>query len=239
MQTENKIIIDIGYVLAFVRRRLLWIFLAAVLCAAGGYAVSKYGMTPVYQASAIFVSRSSQEAEVVKDVVDSLPVYEAVVKELDLQETADQLMESVQMTSSTSSKEITIEVEDTDPEQAAAIAQALLDQAPAALEESFGNDGIYIVRKPQVSSVPVSPSVKEYTVVGGIFGFLAGLLIALILARAQDCFQDREKTEKILGYPVWGIVPLDPSQKRYKNRLTDYAYVDPHQQGTLQENENV
>ena len=69
-----------------------------------------------------------------------------------------------------------------------------------------------LLQKATVSAVPVRPNRKLYVAIGLVFGILLGLIAAGLVDQLDDTFGDAGETERHLGVPVLGDIPVTPEQ---------------------------
>lgn len=217
-----------------------WILVLA-LTVVGGAGAFGWSLlqTPTYEANTqLYVSvrsDSSGASELVQgtsfarqavvsfvDVVDSAAVLDRVINDLNLDVNAQKLAQSVQATSPTDSVIISINVTNTDPEQAAAIANSIgtnfADVVVNRLEKPEG-DAVSLVRVETIEPalVPTSPSsprIPLNVVLGVVLGLALGLGIALLRSVLDTRIHSLHDIEAATAAPVLGGIALDPDAKR-------------------------
>lgn len=217
-----------------------WIIVVAltILGGAGAYGWSLL-QTPTYQANTqLYVSVRSDAAgasELVQgtsfarqavvsfvDVVDSALVLDRVINDLDLDVSAQQLAQTVQASSPTDSVIISINVSNTDAEQAASIANSIgtnfADVVVNQLEKPEG-DAVSLVRVETIEPalVPTSPSsprIPINVVLGVVLGLALGLGIAILRSILDTRIHSLHDIEAATAAPVLGGIALDPDAKK-------------------------
>ena len=136
------------------------------------------------QGSAFFEDRVKTYAL----IVDSAVVLEPVVEELGLDESARSLASRVSATAPVETVLLQIRVTDTDPERAAAVANAAATRfqtVATELETVEGSDDepvvrVTVVQPATVPTVPISPNKRLILVLATMIGLAIGFAIAVV-----------------------------------------------------------
>ncbi|MGQ7297605.1 Wzz/FepE/Etk N-terminal domain-containing protein [Quadrisphaera sp. KR29] len=165
------------------------------------------------QASTFAQSRVASYAE----LATSGAVLERVIADLGLQETPDDLAEQVTASAPDDSVLVDISVVASDPQQAAAIADATAAALSAVVDdlETPVGGGVSPVRLAQVQPAPVpTTATTPGTTLGAALGLLVGLLLGLgaaVLLDVADPRLRRAADVRASGLEVLGEVPRDPA----------------------------
>lgn len=205
-----------------IRQRGWLIILLALLTAAAAFGFSKL-QTPVYAADLRLLVQpartdfgQSQAAKLLLrgyvQWIRSSYRAAAVIDELKLDMTPEQLLGDVEVASDDSSFVIQLNVENTDPNLAADIARTwgnlfvqerVEDNATQRREDRVD---VEFIDNPQVSLD--RPQTKINTLAGLIFGALLGLIIVFVLEWIESGVVRRsEDVERYLDIPVVGTIP--------------------------------
>lgn len=153
------------------------------------------------------------------DVVSTALVLEPVIDELGLDETVSSLSERVTATTPLNTVLINISVSDTDPEQAAELANAIavsFREAVQATLELPATEGAVspvqiAVTEPAVApSAPTSPNTRMLTLIGGLLGVAAGFAIAMLRTVLDNRIHTLHDIEALTDRPVLGGIAHDP-----------------------------
>lgn len=142
-------------------------------------------------------------------------VLEPVIKSLNLNTTPTKLAGFVSVTVTNDTVLTTITVTNTEPKQAAVIANAIADELGSTVRrlspKSAQGDPVVDFAIAGRAAVPNSPSSPKKKIdLGG--GFLAGLIIGVVAALARDRLDTRVRDEAQLdGLPPLGRIPFDRS----------------------------
>lgn len=209
---------------------ILILVLALVgVAAAAGFSLLK---KPVYSASAqVFVSTETsgsasdlaqgntftqQRVLTYSNLVSTPIVLLPVVSSLKLDMNADQLAKMVSATAPTSTTLISITVEDTDPVQAADIANATSQSLTNVVQDIEATDAngtstvkLTRVKQAQVPSSPVSPNVPVNVALGLLVGLALGVGIAVLRETLDNRVRTEQDVEKISEKPVVGGIAFD------------------------------
>lgn len=142
-------------------------------------------------------------------------VSELIKSERVLNQTADQLGMSeselagydVEVTSSTTTRLITIEVTGDTPNSAAAIANGLANTTNTVAQEIMDIEAVNVIDQAAVPTSPSGPPRTMYVTVA----FLAGIFVAVAIVVIMDMVNTRirkpEEIEELLEIPVIGKIP--------------------------------
>lgn len=116
------------------------------------------------------------------------------------------------VTSSTTTRVITLSVTGTDPAMTAAVANALVETTSNIASDVMQIESVNVIDSASVPTSPSGPRRTLYTLVG----FMAGLFAAVALVVIQDMLDTRVRSgsdvEELVGVPVVGHFPaLDRS----------------------------
>lgn len=240
METTNKkeeLEIDLREIVAVLLDKIAIIILVSMICASISFIYTKFMIAPTYRSSTSIYVTSAQQPEsdyanlsaiqsssyLTKDYVvltKSRPVLESVIEDLKLNISTDELLGAVEVTSTTETRIITISVTSTDPWKAKSIADAMREAAIAQITRVVGKDTVQKIDDANTPKYPVGPNLK----LNILIGFLAGLVISVIIIIARymldDSIKVEEDVEKYLGISVLGAIPMTetPDAKKKKKK---------------------
>jgi len=177
-------------------------------------ATSPSGLSPsqVYQGGLASQSRAESYAR----IVSSPPVAEAVVRELDLSKSTQDVQSAITATVPEETVLIDVTVKDKSPERAKEIAEAVAAEFPRfinTLESSPTPEGspveISVTSPAVLPTSPESPRKGLYLAVGALLGLILGVGAAVLRELLDRRIRDDEAAEAIAGAPVLGHVPHD------------------------------
>jgi capsular polysaccharide biosynthesis protein len=195
-------------VLQVIRKRLWLITLMAIIF--GGLAMGySLAQTPVYEASVkILVAKQpgaapdeglSSEVQglqqltlTVIELINSRPVAKAVVKELNLQTTPGDLLQSLSVEQVEATSVVEISYQDPSPQRAQQVVNAIGEEvSKRAYEGDFVSQNIIVSvwERPTLPRDPVNPDLARNIGVGVFVGVMLGVGLAFLL----EYFQPRRK----------------------------------------------
>lgn len=113
----------------------------------------------------------------------------------------------IEVTSSTTTRLITIAVTSDSPQSAAAVANGIARITNSVAQEIMAVEAVNLIDEAEVPQAPSGPPRLMYTAVA----FLAGIFIAMAIVVVMDMVNTRirkpEEIEELLGVPVIGRIP--------------------------------
>ena len=144
------------------------------------------------------------------EMIQSRTVTEAVIAQLGLDMTHEQLVKKISVSNTTDTRIITISVLDKDPYMARDIANAVRDTAAEHIKNVMNSEAVNVVDEANIPAEQYSPSVSKN-------GLIA---VAIILIRfiMNDPIQTAEDVERYLQLSTLGTIPLLQTDKKKKKR---------------------
>ena len=177
-KSTDEIEINLGEIFALLLHKVWIIILAAVVCGAVGFLYSYFLITPQYQSTTkVYILNKQNSTSVTysdvqlsttlskdyEQLVTSRYVIEGVIKQLNLDETYESLVEKVSATNTDDTRIIAITVINPDPEQAQKVANAVRDLAAQHITQVMDIEAVNVVDSANLPTSPVSPSVPKST----------------------------------------------------------------------------
>lgn len=208
--------------LKLMRKHLKLVIILPVLCALVTAAVSWLVLPNTYTASVSMyvLSKSSNDSSTITNsdlsasqmltndvaqLVKSNRVVTDTASSLKMQNLADC---DIDVTSSTTTRVISISVTCESAQTAAAVANGLAKTVDDVAQEVMDVQSVNVVDQASEPSSPSGPSRVMYTAVA----FLAGLFLAVAIIVLMDMLNTRvrnpEEVEELLGLPVVGRIPV-------------------------------
>lgn len=111
------------------------------------------------------------------------------------------------ITSSTTSRVLSLEVTGPDAEMAANVANKMADEVSTVAHDVMNVDSVNVVDSAKVPTAPSGPKRPLYMAIG----LLGGLFVAIAIVVVEDMLntkvRDEEELEELLGLPVIGRIP--------------------------------
>lgn len=222
--------------LRIVRRRALSIALVVVACLQVAFLLNIY-QPPSYEAS-IKILVGQQEAGVtggelggyvaglqqlsltMSEAVESRPLAEAVIEELDLQMTPEQFLEEhLNAEQIPETQFVQVQFRASDPETARQAANTLGEVFSEEIAElSPDAEGVTatVWEPAALPEDPLYPNLLRYVVLALVIGGILGLGVAFLREYLDDGWRSSRESEAVLGLPVIGEIPAHKPPKQGK-----------------------
>lgn len=224
--------VDIKRMIEIVLDRIVSIVVITIVFGLISYALSEFFITPKYESSiTMFVNnrRSNNEETTETKTLTSdinasqllVPTYIEMIKSNNvLQEVADVVEEKTgerhtvkeikkMLTAEAVSRTeiIRVSIKTTDTAMAREIANTIADVAPNKIQKFIELSDVRIIDRAKLSTSPVSPNVRNNTILGALLGFVLSISFILL----KELFDVRVKSVDDLvsrfNYPVLGTIP--------------------------------
>ena len=220
-QEANTIEIDVLALLRTIWRKKFLILLTAILTTGLAFAYSAFLATPQYDSTTrlYVVNQSSDNGAGItnqdlqagsflvkdyKEIILSQDVLKNVTTTLGI---TDDIKEKITVNIPVDTRILSITVRDSDPNQAATIANTLRDEAAKKIIEVTKVSDVTTLEAALPAEKPSTPQTKRNLVLG----FVAGAFLATVLVLVLEVLDDRVKRpqdiEEGLGMTLLGIVP--------------------------------
>jgi capsular polysaccharide biosynthesis protein len=212
--------------LQIIRRRIWSITLITILFVAVAIGFSLL-QTPVYEAKIkILVGLKRDDGGVpvnfgsditglqqltltMAEAVDTRPVAGAVIDELNLQKSPEDLLEDLSAEQvSPNTQFIEVSYKDTNPWQAQRIVNRIGQEFSEQFNDVSANTVTATVWEPAITpQAPVSPKPLLNCLVALVVGGLLGLGLAFLLEHLDDRWRSPQEAEQAFGVPALGVIP--------------------------------
>ncbi|HFU4174567.1 TPA: YveK family protein [Streptococcus suis] len=220
-QEANTIEIDVLSLLRTIWRKKFLILLTAILTTGLAFAYSAFLVTPQYDSTTrlYVVNQSGDNGAVItnqdlqagsflvkdyKEIILSQDVLKNVTTTLGI---AEDIKDKITVTIPTDTRILSITVRDSDPNQAATVANTLRDEAAKKIIEVTKVSDVTTLEAALPAEKPSTPRTKRNLALG----FVAGAFLATVLVLVLEVLDDRVKRpqdiEEGLGITLLGVVP--------------------------------
>ncbi len=224
--------IDIKRMIEVVLDRIVSIVVITIIFGLLSFALSEFLLVPKYESSiTMYVNNrrnatenSTETKTMTSDITASqmlVPTYIEMIKSNNvLQEVADEVKEKtgesftvrkikdmLTVEAVTNTEIISVSVKTTDPRMAREIANTIADVAPDKIQKFIELSDVRIIDRAKISTSPVSPNVRNNTILGALLGFI--LSISFIILRELFDVRVKSVDDLVTGfqYPVLGTIP--------------------------------
>ncbi|MCQ8267956.1 Wzz/FepE/Etk N-terminal domain-containing protein [Streptococcus suis] len=220
-QETNTLEIDVLALLRTIWRKKILILLTALLTTGLAYAYSAFLVTPQYDATTrLYVVNQNTEAGAgltnqdlqagsflvkdYKEIILSQDVLKNVTTTLGI---TDDIKEKITVNIPVDTRILSITVRDSDPNQAATIANVLREEAANKIIDVTKVSDVTTLEEAVPALDPSTPQTKRNMALGFIAGFLLATALVLILEVLDDRVKRPQDIEETLGLTLLGIVP--------------------------------
>lgn len=219
---QNDVDLNLVDLFFFLLKKAFIIALVAVICAAGGYLGTKLLIAPEYTASTrVYMLNRSDEKVVMytdyqvssemlsdyKVLITGRNVTKEVVDRLGLNIHYSDLAKKIKVTSPEESRFVQINVTDTDPVQAAAIANMVREVASVQIKDLMDVDAVNLVFEAEIPEHATGPNTMMNTLIAAGGGIMLTLAILIIVFVLDDSMRSEEDIQRYMGLSVMGIIP--------------------------------
>lgn len=232
---EDEVTIDLRQVFAIIRKYLRIILVVPTLATLVAAVSVFFVLQPVYQAETtmlVMARGSTQTGQVVhsdllasrllvrtyREIARSRTVAQEVVTMLQIDLTAEELSEMVDVTLRGDTEIIAISVEDPNPWVAARVANAVAESFRSNVMRIMDAENVTVIDTATVPKTPVRPRKLLTTVVAGFAGTMVGFGLAFVLAYLDNTVKTVDDMRDKVGLPVLGTIPLFKNEDFAKER---------------------
>ena len=184
-------------------------------------------VTPMYKATATIyvVSRNDSVlnfsdlqvgSELTSDyikVFEMWEVHEKVISKLGLDYTYSEMASMLSVTNTADTRMLDITVTDSDPEEAAAIANEYAEVGTKYISEKMKTDEPTLMSSARVPVNPFSPSKAKNILLGFLLGFVLSCGVVVLRVLLDDTYKSADDIRKYTGMVVLASIPLAESEK--------------------------
>ena len=220
-QEANMIEIDVLSLLKTIWRKKFLILLTAILTTGLAFAYSAFLLTPQYDSTTrlYVVTQSSDNGAGItnqdlqagsflvkdyKEIILSQDVLKNVTTTLGI---TDDIKEKITVNIPVDTRILSITVRDSDPNQAATIANTLRDEAAKKIIEVTKVSDVTTLEAAVPAEKPSTPQTKRNLILGFIVGAFLATALVLVLEVLDDRVKRPQDIEEGLGMTLLGVVP--------------------------------
>lgn len=219
---EDEVEIDLVELLYYFRSKLLFILLSFIIGVLVSGVITYCFITPKYKATSKLYMVSASTDSIVNladlnlgtslsedyaELITTRPVIEAVIEELNLSYTYEEMLDMLSVGTVSKTRILTITTTSTIPEEAKDISNALVSKAitylPSVMETAEPN----IAEQAIVPTMKSSPSYAKNMAIGSIGCLVLCLLILTVLYMRDDTMKTAEDIEKVFGVMPLTVIP--------------------------------
>ncbi len=229
---DDEVEIDLLEVFYALKKKILLILVVALAGGCIAAACTQFLMTPIYSSTSSILVLSKETtltsladlqlgASLTSDytvLIESTPVLEQVISNLDLDMKVEELKENVTINNPSDTRILEITVENPDSAMAKTIVDEIANVSSSYIGDKMEVIPPKIIEVGKIATQRTSPSVAKNAVIGFLIGFLACAAIVVVYAVMDDTIKTEEDIEKYLGVSVLAKVPDRKDYVNMKNR---------------------
>lgn len=219
---NDEIEIDLQELIAVMIQWLWLIASCAIVTAIIGFAISSFVIAPEYDSTTrVYILNSSDDksltysdtqlaTQLTKDfgeLITSRNVLEQVIDNAGLDCSAAALKKQITVSNKSDTRIIDIKVRDKDPVMAQQLANMIREVSSEKIKVVMDIKAINVVDEANLPTDPSEPSVKKWTAIGFMFGFIVCAGIITIRFLLDDTIKSSEDVEKYLGLSTLALIP--------------------------------
>lgn len=217
--------IDLKEVFMIIKRYFWIILLITIISTSAGafYSMSTY--SPVYQSTArIIIGADNTFITTLKVIIQDSTVLEKVVQKLDLPYSAESLSGKISVESIENSQVVTISVVDSDPGQAATIANTVAETYKNEIPKIMDFKDVRLLSEAKEIPIPINEDQDRTIIIAFIGGIVIGIGLAFLLDSLNNSIRKEYEVEELLSIPVLGTVNKmkRKNMQKKKGKITSF-----------------
>lgn len=236
---DFEIEIDLKDIFFFLLKKIWVIILVALMALGVGYAVSKYILTPKFEAvSQVYIMNKNNTQEGIsiadmqtgaqltndyREIIRSRPVLENVKNNLNLTDSIAQLREMISVDIPTGTRILRIVVLHPNPATSMNIANQLQIEASSQIATVMSDVEVSEVEEAAFPSEPASPNIMINSIIAAVLGAALAVGILVLVYMLDDTIKTPEDVEKYLNISVLGAVPDKQRLSKGKRGVSSYV----------------
>ncbi len=223
-RNENGIEIDLLRLVKAIWHKAWAVGIVTILCGVVALCYTMLFVTPMYESYANFyiynkdtgstgAITSSDIATVEKlantytQIIKTRSALEIIMDEAGVDYKPERLAKMISATAINGSSVYKITVKSADPEEAAAIANAIGTTMPGHVTKIMSGGVMNLMDEALVPTSPVSPNVPTNVVIGMLLGFVAVCAVIIIMELLDDKIHDTDFLTQTFELPVLAVIP--------------------------------
>lgn len=227
--------IDLVEIYFLFRQRIKQMILAVLLGVILAGVITKFLITPMYQATAsLYVVSASDSVVDLSDLqlgssltadyeilLTGRPMMESVIQNLSLQEiTVQDLREQIEISNPADTRILQITVTNKSPEMASKIANEVASLGVTWLPEVMGTEAPNVAEDAVVPQNPSSPSLIKNAALGGMLMLVLYCGIVVVKFLMNDTIRSAEEFERYFNIVPLAVIPeCEGKKERRKNHV--------------------
>jgi len=229
---RDHIELDLQTIWHLIRKNIAMITVLTVVFAIGAFFVSRFLITPQFEAAVTIAVNTRDEAATIiasdqinaaRQLVNTYAVVltndtliDDIIRQLRLTDTISSLKSRISAEAVNQTQVMRITMRDRNPNTAKDVLDIIMSRAEELLITTVKAGSVEVVSPPRINYDPVSPRVNLNTAIGAGLGLFLAIAIVFLRKALRNNFISEEDVVNQLGLPVIGVIPsLDTQERRY------------------------
>lgn len=232
-QRNDELEIDLWEIIRVLWSRAPVIILSGIVLALVAIVGTKLFITPQYQSTTRMYVLAKQNNDTLTnsdlqtstlltndyaELIQSRTVTEAVIAQMNLDLTHEELLAKLEVTVPADTRILTISVTDPDPYMARDLANTIRDTASEHIQQVMDVEAVNVADAANIPEQPVSPNTMRNGLIAGVLGCVIAVAVILIQYLTNDTIKTSEDVERYLQLSTLGMIPLDENEKKNSKR---------------------
>ena len=222
--------VDLREYFGIVKKRFWIIALITTIAIVVSGAISFFVLTPVYEAKSTLIvnTEKNEETEMITgdqfsvsqkltvtygEIIKSRSVLEAVIKNLNLDDSYEDLVNNITVSPVKDTQIISISVQDTNKEKARDIANEIPKVFKKEAKRITKANDIQVIDKAILPQNPIKPNKMMNMAIAAVLGAMIGLFVVFLIEYLDNKLKTPQDIEKHLGLSVLGVVPNEKLER--------------------------
>lgn len=222
--------IDLREYFAIIKKRFWIIALITVVSIVVSAGISFFVLKPIYQANSTLIvnTEKNEDTQMITgdqfsvtqklavtygEIIKSRAVINPVIKNLDLDETYDELVEKITISPVKDTQIISINVQDTDPKKARDIANEIPKVFTKEAKRITKANSVEVIDSAILPKEPVKPNKIMNVAIATVLGLMIGLFVVFLIEYLDNKIKTPQDVEKQLGFPILGVIPNEAIER--------------------------
>ena len=222
--------VDLREYFGIVKKRFWIIALITTIAIVVSGAISFFVLTPVYEAKSTLIvnTEKNEETEMITgdqfsvsqkltvtygEIIKSRSVLEAVIKNLNLDDSYEDLVNNITVSPVKDTQIISISVQDTNKEKARDIANEIPKVFKKEAKRITKANDIQVIDKAILPQNPIKPNKMMNMAIAAVLGAMIGLFVVFLIEYLDNKLKTPQDIEKYLGLSVLGVVPNEKLER--------------------------
>lgn len=234
--------IDLVYILRLLRKKIIWIIIAAAVGGVLFYCYARFFITPLYTSTISFYVSSQQTATAAPDATlppdsaitssqisaakELIKTYGVILKDTSVTSiisdrmgnrySAEDISAMITVSAVADSTIMRVSVTCADAKAAEEICNYLDEIGSVKISEVTNSGYINSIDSASSPDSPSSPNIKRYLLIGVLLGIILSCAVIILIGMLDNTVKSEEELEQRLKVPVLGKIPaMDASDRTY------------------------